>query len=720
MIKFNYKLCGACIVLAIIAIMTKSFAFAANDFLAYVNPSSSNVKPVLRNNTASSQLYLYGDTRITKSNAKVTLSLKNSDVQPVLRMFADKAGLNIVFHDSAKGHVTLDLVNVPLNDAFRMVMQITNLTYYLDGRTLVVSSADFARSTGWSKQTMTTIPVNYVDAAMIANFLNQNIFSKNTPGLSNWDIVVTNAVANELLVFGTANDVAMAKKIVAKFDVPPITTTYTLKHTTPAEMANLVCNMLRMINGETDIESDSQSWGASAQNGQNGQQNTNNQNQQNNNGRATGFAANIPSQQSKKFSFERFKNRGGVVTGFASSGGGSSGGGGSSSGGSSSGGSSSGGSSASASGLSLGTNIVACSVDKDGVTTGIEDSDSNDSSSSNSSSSSSNSNSGSNKNSGSTSASSSLRMKSFGDLKMIVSYFPQRGTIQVTGGSKPQLKLISDFIKEQDVKIPQAYLDISVLEISEDGTKTFSNNWAISSPNFNASFSGPDGSTATEPMIFGPDSIYRTLYPTVNVSWYINYIVLSKKGRVVANPKIMLTSGQESVIDLTEDYVEKVTAEIITSSSGSASGVQRTYDIANDMGLQFKITPFISPAGYVSLNIDASYKTLKDQQKAQLVQDGETAEELVATLLNNRSVNLKNVRIKDGETLIIGGLMKENESKNVGKIPFLGDIPVIGVVFRSTSTQKQKSEMLIMLTPKILKDSEDVGADYNNDNDNSL
>lgn len=699
MIKFNYKLCGICIVLAIIAIMTKSFAFAANDFLAYVN--QSNVKPVLRNNTASSQMSLYGDTRITKSNAKITLSLKNSDVQPVLRMFADKAGLNIVFHESAKGNVTLDLVNVPLNDAFRMVLQITNLTYYLDGRTLVVSSSDFARSTGWSKQSMTTIPVNYVDAAMIANFLNQNIFSKNTPGLSNWDVVVTNAVANELLVFGTANDVAMAKKIVAKFDVPPINTTYTLKHTTPAEMATLVCNMLRMINGETDIQSDAQSWGESAKKG--GQQGQGGAQAQR--GGATGFAANIPSQR-KLFSFDKFRSKGGVVTGFASSGGGSSSGG--SSGGSS--GSSSGGSA-----LSLGTNIVACSVDKDGVTSGIEDSS--DSSSSNSSSSS-GSSSSSSQNSGSTNASDSIRMKSFGDLKMIVSYFPQRGTIQVTGGSKSQLKLISDFIKEQDVKIPQAYLDISVLELSEDGTKTFSNSWAIGSPNFVATFSGPDGATDTDPIIFGPqNNLYKATYPSINVMWYINYVVLNKKGRVVANPKIMLTSGQQSVIDLTEDYVEKVTAEIITSSSGSASGVQRTYDIGNDMGLKFTIVPFISPDGYVSLNIDASYKTLKDQQKAQLVQDGVTAEELVATLLNNRSINLKNVRIKDGETLVIGGLMKENESKNVGKIPFLGDIPLIGVVFRSTSTQKQKSEMLIMLTPKILKDAEDVGVDYNNDND---
>ena len=703
MIKFNYKLCGICIVLAIIAIMTKSFALAANDFLAYVRPAT-NVKPVLRNNTASSQMSLYGDTRITKSNAKITLSLKDSDVQPVLRMFADKAGLNIVFHESAKGKVTLDLVSVPLNDAFRMVLQITNLTYYLDGRTIVVSSSDFARSTGWSKQTMTTIPVNYVDAAMIANFLNQNIFSKNTPGLSNWDVVVTNAVANELLVFGTANDVAMAKKIVAKFDVPPITTTYTLKHTTPAEMATLVCNMLRMINGETDVQSEAQSWGEAAKKG----------GQQGQGDSSTGFAANIPSQN-KLFKFNNFRIKGGVVTGFASSGGGS---GGSSGGSSGSSGGSSGGSSSGSSALSLGTNVVACSVDKDGVTNGIEDSSSSSDSSGSSSSSSSSSGSSGSQNSSTTSASDSVRMKSFGDLKMIVSYFPQRGTVQVTGGSKSQLKLISDFIKEQDVKIPQAYLDISVLELSEDGTRTFSNNWSITSPNFVASFSGPDGTTDTEPIIFGPqNNFYKNVYPSINVSWYINYVVLNKKGRVVANPKIMLTSGQQSTIDLTEDYVEKVTAEIITSSSGAASGVQRTYEIANDMGLQFTIVPFISPDGYVSLNIDASYKTLKDQQKAQLVDSGKAVPELVATLLNNRSINLKNVRIKDGETLVIGGLMKENESKNVGKIPFLGDIPVIGVVFRSTSTQKTKNEMLIMLTPKILKDAEDVGVDYSNDND---
>ena len=65
----------------------------------------------------------------------------------------------------------------------------------------------------------------------------------------------------------------------------------------------------------------------------------------------------------------------------------------------------------------------------------------------------------------------------------------------------------------------------------------------------------------------------------------------------------------------------------------------------------------------------------------------------------------------DGETLVIGGLIQESEQKTVNKIPFLGDLPLIGPDFRSTSTTKSKNELVIMITPKILNDSEGAIAD---------
>ena len=79
-----------------------------------------------------------------------------------------------------------------------------------------------------------------------------------------------------------------------------------------------------------------------------------------------------------------------------------------------------------------------------------------------------------------------------------------------------------------------------------------------------------------------------------------------------------------------------------------------------------------------------------------------------ATLLSHRNLDLKNIRIKDGETLVIAGMIQENETKSVSKVPVLGDIPVIGTMFRNTTSQKVKTEMMILLTPKIITDSDNA------------
>lgn len=73
-----------------------------------------------------------------------------------------------------------------------------------------------------------------------------------------------------------------------------------------------------------------------------------------------------------------------------------------------------------------------------------------------------------------------------------VSYFPQRGTITLMGGSLEQLNMIEKFIKANDVKQPQAYLDVSIVELNEEGSKEFHNDWRLDSRNWVFSFSGSD------------------------------------------------------------------------------------------------------------------------------------------------------------------------------------------------------------------------------------
>ena len=88
---------------------------------------------------------------------------------------------------------------------------------------------------------------------------------------------------------------------------------------------------------------------------------------------------------------------------------------------------------------------------------------------------------------------------------------------------------------------------------------------------------------------------------------------------------------------------------------------------------------------------------------------GAGTEYTAATLLSRRNIDVKNVRIKDGETLVIGGLIQEQTHKTVTKIPILGDIPGIGAAFRSSSNERIKTELVILITPKIIKDNEDIG-----------
>lgn len=601
-------------------------------------------KPNLRTTDEESSLQLRGDISFTKKNTPVTLSLRDSDVKQVLRMFADKAGMNIIFHSSVNGKVTLDLVDVPLNSAFEMVMEISDLTYVVDGNTVIVALAG-TEGFNMAKQEMTLIPVKYIDAGTLANFLNKNIYGIHKPGFSGSDVAVTNPATNEILIFGTKNDVAIAKKVVDKFDRKPRTTTFKVNHTTPAEMANMVCNLLVPATSGTGGGGGgggSSSGGGSSDSGSS----------DSDSGSSTGGAA-------------------GIVTGFASdsssgSSGGSSGGGGGS--------------------IALNESTVACTM---------------------------------------SSSVSGSSIESLGLQNLSISYITQLGTVSVIGGSEKQVEMIKEFIAQNDKKQPQAYLEVSILELNEDGQKTFDNQWQMFSSFFSASFSGGQGvsSNPMNPMFLSGDGYElwdfsgdepKKMYEVskgkgpLTIAWAINYLIENKKGRVVANPRIIITNGEESTIDLTSDYIESTESEM--TASGLGNFVTRTYNIGSEAGVKVSITPFISPDGYVTLNIKPEYATIASQPTA----SDSAGSYIAATLLQRRNLDLKNVRIKDGDTLVIGGLIQEEETKTISKIPVLGDLPIIGTVFRSTTSGKKKQEMVIMITPKIITDTEDAVGNIDN------
>ena len=162
--------------------------------LAFTAPSSltASAYDTVSSAPYTSSMVLSGDVKLTPKNEKITLSLRDSDVKQVLRMFADKAGLNVVFHSSVDGKVTLDLVDMPINDAFNLVLQVAGLNYYTQNNTMVVIAKDNADNASFSKQEMMVFPVKYVSASKIADFLNKNVFGMKKAGLSSVDAATVN------------------------------------------------------------------------------------------------------------------------------------------------------------------------------------------------------------------------------------------------------------------------------------------------------------------------------------------------------------------------------------------------------------------------------------------------------------------------------------------------------------------------------------------------
>lgn len=528
---------------------------------------------------------------IPNGNAIVTLSFRDTDIKQVMRMFADKAGLNIIFVGDIDGTVTMDLVDTSLSSAIALVAESEKLTYLIDNKTLIVMSLDKASGSSFGKKSMRVIPVKYCEASAVAKFLNKNIFGLGKPGLSSGDIVVTNPSRNELIVFGSDNDYKMIMNVLPKVDVKPKATTYKINHVTPKEMAMLVCETL--------------------------------------------FPSAADSGLSKLA---------GSFTGAASE-------------------------------ISLGAGTIACkignTVEGGGVT-------------------------------------------SISSTPITVMYNPGLGTLNIIGGSEEQIQLINDFILLHDKKQSQAVLEFAVLELNESGQQLFQNEWHFINNTMPIEFAG-DVLHLGSLIFFGGDTGIKNPDGPYGVnSWgrgapalwdTITWLEQTNKGKLLQKPSIVITNGAESVIDLTQDYIEKTDSQVSETTFSESLVVTRTYTIGKNQGMKMTITPFISTDGYVTMDLKIEYAT---PYKIETGTDQAGEHYVAATLLERRNLTLSSIRVKNGETLVLGGMIYENDTQGIGKVPILGDIPGLGVFFRNTENQKQKNELVIMITPRLIEDTEDT------------
>ncbi|MDP2981409.1 MAG: secretin N-terminal domain-containing protein [Candidatus Omnitrophota bacterium] len=182
-----------------------------------------------------------------------------------------------------------------------------------------------------------------------------------------------------------------------------------------------------------------------------------------------------------------------------------------------------------------------------------------------------------------------------------------------------------------------------------------------------------------------------------NYTTIISLLKTYGETNVLSRPRIMVLDKHEARILVGSKEVY-VTSDVTTTSGGTYHTTDNIQFV--DVGVRLAVTPEINRAGFVTLKIKPEVSNA-DATKTVLLKNPDGSTRTVVPYVTTSEAETS-VAVKDGTTIIIGGLMKDTLVDHVEKVPFLGDVPLLGKLFSAKGKTKEKTELVIFLTPHII------------------
>lgn len=178
--------------------------------------------------------------------------------------------------------------------------------------------------------------------------------------------------------------------------------------------------------------------------------------------------------------------------------------------------------------------------------------------------------------------------------------------------------------------------------------------------------------------------------------------IISGNAKILTDPTLVVQEGETAKVALVEEIVKSVTTTFVDTVSGTRDSKDFTFQ---NVGLTLDVNvERIDDNGFVSMRINPTVSAPGDQVDAG---GGDFARQILS-----RTVESGLIRLRDGQTLILSGIIQEQERATVSKIPLLGDLPIVGSLFRRTNKQNQRAEVIVLVTPQILDDSDRAPYGY--------
>jgi len=261
-----------------------------------------------------------------------------------------------------------------------------------------------------------------------------------------------------------------------------------------------------------------------------------------------------------------------------------------------------------------------------------------------------------------------------------------------------RMEEIRSTLRRFDTEVAQVLIEARLVTANTDVSKDLGIKWGLGYGDTSSGSAISIGSTISD--VSSPGSVPSGLMVDL--------------GAAVTSPAsiaVGLTSGSSSLLQLelsaleTDGRVEVISQPKIVTTNGKAAMIQSGQEIPyqtvedGEVSVQFKdvvlsldVTPRINPGDRIAMDL-----VIKKDSVGDLLPNGEIS------IINNELET--SVVVPDGQTIVLGGVF-ENETRDVvNKTPLLGDLPVVGALFRNTQTKNSKSELLIFITPKLVRES---------------
>jgi type II secretory pathway component GspD/PulD (secretin) len=245
------------------------------------------------------------------------------------------------------------------------------------------------------------------------------------------------------------------------------------------------------------------------------------------------------------------------------------------------------------------------------------------------------------------------------------------------------LDRVAQMIAEMDGPGTQVLIEAKFVEVNVNDEERFGIDWQISA----AAQSGEFDPTRDFgfPLLYNGMVLGKVSLDGIKAS--LDLLSTQNRGRVLASPQIMTLDNQTAKVEMGTDFPFREVTSDPRTGLVTYSWRTRTIPVA------LEVTPHVTSDGRITMLVKPNaeqitgYTGSADEQRP---------------IISRRSAETQ-ITLGDGEAAVIGGMIQESDVKTVGKIPLLGDIPILGYLFKKTSITHQKTDLLIIISPRIVR-----------------